>query len=141
MQYYYSAVNNAFYPTVLRQKYAERWPDDAVSVSDSVFNEYGISIPPDGKIRVAGSDGLPAWGDIPPPALEQVIATNTIIFNRLMTTATVAAFAVQSSAMVGNPRDGDSDRLLQLQQYLDALRDVDLTQQVPDWPPAPPFIL
>jgi hypothetical protein len=50
------------------------------------------------------------------------------------------AFALQSSAAAGNPRDGDADNLLTLQQYADALRDVDLTVEKPDWPPEPSFI-
>jgi hypothetical protein len=50
------------------------------------------------------------------------------------------AFAIQSSAAVGNPRDGDSNHLLKLQEYADELRDVDLTATEPVWPAIPSFI-
>ncbi|WP_275375394.1 tail fiber assembly protein, partial [Xenorhabdus bovienii] len=50
---------------------AGSWPDDGIEVSESVFNEFAIIDPPVGKRRVAGSDGLPAWGDIPPPTPEE----------------------------------------------------------------------
>lgn len=50
------------------------------------------------------------------------------------------AFTIQSSAALGNPRDGDSDKLLALQRYADVLRDVDLTVAEPVWPSAPEFL-
>lgn len=50
------------------------------------------------------------------------------------------AFAIQSSAALGSPHDGDGEKLLQLQQYADALRSVDLTQAEPAWPNIPDFL-
>ncbi|WP_455424784.1 tail fiber assembly protein [Dryocola sp. LX212] len=60
--------------------------------------------------------------------------------NKEMSNVAAYAFAIQSSAAVGNSRDGDADNLLTLQQYADALRDVDLTVADPDWPGAPSFL-
>ncbi|WP_340611381.1 tail fiber assembly protein [Xenorhabdus bharatensis] len=69
MMYVYSAKINAFHPVVMKQSYldAGSWPDDGIEVSEAVFIEYAGQTPPKGKRRVAGPDGLPTWGDIPPP--------------------------------------------------------------------------
>ncbi|MGJ0580457.1 tail fiber assembly protein [Xenorhabdus bovienii] len=67
--YFYSAKKNAFYPVILQQNYIDSgiWPDDGIEVEENVFTEFSGNIPPEGKIRISGNDGLPAWGDIPPP--------------------------------------------------------------------------
>lgn len=72
--YFYSAKKNAFYPIVLKQNYIDSgvWPDDGIGVDKEVFSEFSGNIPPEGKIRIAGNDGLPAWGDIPPPTKEEL---------------------------------------------------------------------
>lgn len=63
--YFYSAMNNAFYPSSLFDAYAagDGWPDDAVMVNDETYLEYAANKPPEGKERIAGADGMPAWGD------------------------------------------------------------------------------
>ncbi|PHM36516.1 conserved hypothetical protein [Xenorhabdus innexi] len=70
MNYYYSATTNAFYPVSMKPDYvaAGTFPDDARLVDDSVFDAFSVG--KDGKVRVAGADGLPVWGDIPPPTPE-----------------------------------------------------------------------
>ncbi len=67
--YAYSAKNNMFYLLSIKQNYinAGSWPDDAIDVVEPVFLEFAAERPPEGKRRVAGADGLPAWADIPPP--------------------------------------------------------------------------
>lgn len=66
MNYIYSAINNTFYPLSLKELYMEAgtWPTDGIEVSDELFNNFCVA--PEGKIRVAGEDGLPKWIDIPP---------------------------------------------------------------------------
>ncbi|MDE9443040.1 tail fiber assembly protein [Xenorhabdus bovienii] len=75
--YIYSAKFNAFHRVEMKQQYidAGTWPDDGIEVSESVFVKFAYDTPPMGKMRVAGADGLPTWGDIPPappPTLEQL---------------------------------------------------------------------
>jgi hypothetical protein len=74
MKYYYSTQKNGFYPTCMKQDYicAGTWPDDGIEVDESVFIEFAGNIPPEGKMRIAGDDGLPSWGDIPPPTSEDL---------------------------------------------------------------------
>jgi hypothetical protein len=63
--YVYSAKNNAFFPVELIERYELNGWDlsDAVDVDDLMANQY-IGDAPAGKVRVAGENGLPAWGGI-----------------------------------------------------------------------------
>ncbi|MCX9045018.1 tail fiber assembly protein, partial [Citrobacter portucalensis] len=71
----YSAKNNAFFEISKRSLYDDAGWDlsDAIEVDDDVFNEF-TGTPPEGKERVAGDNGFPAWGDIPPLTHEQLVA-------------------------------------------------------------------
>lgn len=60
--------------------------------------------------------------------------------NKQAASAATAIAVINASATVGNSRDGDADNLTLAQQYLDALRDVDLTQSAPAWPSVPDFM-
>ena len=73
--YIYSAKNNAFFEISKRSLYDDAdWDlSDAIEVDDDVFNEF-TGTPPEGKERVAGDNGFPAWGDIPPLTHEQLVA-------------------------------------------------------------------
>ena len=56
---------NTFFMAEFMRRYeqAGTLPDDAIEIPDEVFKEY-TGEPPDGMMRVAGSDGLPAWAEI-----------------------------------------------------------------------------
>lgn len=65
--YFYSPSNNAFYHSSLFESYltASAWPEDAVMVEDSVYQEFASDQAPEEMMRVAGVDGMPMWADIP----------------------------------------------------------------------------
>lgn len=65
-EYFYSPSENAFYPSALKQDYidANSWPEDLVVVSADIYHEFGDGVAPADKVRVAGADGYPSWGDI-----------------------------------------------------------------------------
>lgn len=65
--YFYSAINNAFYPSELFADYVagDGWPVDAIQVEDSVYQEFAANPAPERMTRVAGDDGMPMWADIP----------------------------------------------------------------------------
>ncbi|WP_349496343.1 tail fiber assembly protein [Escherichia coli] len=73
-EYVYSARHNAFFPVDMIDKYkSEGWDlSDAKEVNQNIISEF-MAEPPQGKIRIAGDDGLPAWADIPPPTHEELI--------------------------------------------------------------------
>lgn len=65
MWYLYSAELNLFYPLELKKDYGSFWPTTGKFVRDDVYQEFAANSPPEGKVRVAGEDGMPAWADIP----------------------------------------------------------------------------
>lgn len=75
MNLYYSASKNMFYDGDLEDAYiaGSGWPDDLLPVDEDVFTEF-VQFQKDGKIRIAGKNGLPAWGDIPEPTHEELVA-------------------------------------------------------------------
>ncbi|HCT9735882.1 TPA: tail fiber assembly protein [Morganella morganii] len=134
--YLYSAKNNAFFPTSFIDAYSDFNLSDAVEVEDSVYLEF-IN-PPAGKIRIAGGDGLPAWGDIPPQTKEQLIEQADAKKQHLMADATVSMAPLQDADDIGEATD---DELLQLKawkKYRVLLNRVD-TSTAPDitWPVKP----
>lgn len=64
--YRYSTGN--FYPYSLRSDYGDNWPSTGVDVADEVAAEF-IGVPPIGKVRGTGADGMPVWVDAPEPVL------------------------------------------------------------------------
>lgn len=58
---FYSPSLNIFVNPALKDDYinANSWPDDALAVSDDVYNEFAINTPPYDKIRVAGKMDYP----------------------------------------------------------------------------------
>lgn len=85
MSYGYSETTNAFYDLSREAAFinAGTWPGDVIEVSDDVAAEFTQS-PPPGKHRIAGSDSLPRWEDIPPPTDEDVSSTNRMNKNILL---------------------------------------------------------
>ncbi|HCO0374610.1 TPA: tail fiber assembly protein, partial [Escherichia coli] len=74
-KYFYDVSTNAFYPIAMKEIYESNGMnfDNAKEVDEELFVEYSGK-PPKGKIRIAGEDGFPAWGDIPPPTHDQLVA-------------------------------------------------------------------
>lgn len=73
--YQFSASTGCFYPHELLQDYRDNdsLPTDLIAVGDDVFHEF-TGVPPEGKQRGVGTDGKPAWVDIPLPTKDQLTA-------------------------------------------------------------------
>lgn len=73
--YQFSASTGCFYPDELLPAYRDNHslPADLIAVGDDVFHEF-TGVPPEGKQRGVGTDGKPAWVDIPPPTKAQLTA-------------------------------------------------------------------
>ncbi|GHC17566.1 hypothetical protein GCM10010082_06000 [Kushneria pakistanensis] len=71
MNYLFSTKTNAFYPLELASRYKKSGslPDDALEVSESVFNEFA-GAPPVGKARGANEDGQPCWVTLDPDPVD-----------------------------------------------------------------------
>ncbi|MGS4269828.1 tail fiber assembly protein [Serratia marcescens] len=139
--YIYSAKNNAFYLADSEDLYKAEgsWPDDAESVSDEMAEEF-IGEPPAGKIRVAGSDGYPCWGDIPPPTQQELVtAANVEKVSRIdQANAYMNSKQWPGKAAVGRLKGDELAQYNAWLDYLDALEAVD-TSKAPDitWPDKP----
>ncbi|MBC1189268.1 hypothetical protein [Kluyvera sichuanensis] len=76
--YIYSPSINMFYPNALKNRYlaAGAWPDDGIEVSTEMVIEFTTDRP--GWVRVAGSDGLPAWTEAPVPTIPDTQPTQEV---------------------------------------------------------------
>lgn len=137
----YSKTTNAFYLEDNKANYqAENaWPDDVVNVSVEVFSEFS-GVPPEGKIRVAGKNGLPEWQDIPPLTPEQIIMLAEAEKKRRINKAIDYMNNKQwpGKAVLGRLKGDDLAQYNLWLDYLDALEAVD-TSSATDikWPTAP----
>ncbi|EKK3990359.1 tail fiber assembly protein [Cronobacter sakazakii] len=139
---FYSPSLNIFVNPALKDDYinANSWPDDALAVSDDVYNEFAINTPPDDKIRVAGKNGLSTWALIPPPSHEELIQQAETERQLLLNQANEYMNSKQwpGKAAIGRLK-GEELALYNLWlDYLDALELVD-TSSAPDieWPTPP----
>lgn len=134
--YSYSAQSNAFYANSLKSSYSD-WPEDAVKVSAGAFDEYS-RVPPEGKIRVAGSDGLPAWADIPPPTAEESSEQAQAQVSALMQTADGKIRPLNDAVELGIATEEEAAKLKAWRTYRVMLNRVDTSHApVTDWPEQP----
>lgn len=134
--YIYSAKNNAFFEISKRSLYDDAGWDlsDAIEVDDAVFSEY-TSIPPDGKQRVAGEGGLPAWVDVPPPTAAEMRVIAQAKINVLRAEADSVIIPLADALAGDYIDDTDRPRLTAWQKYRYDLAKVD--PEKPLWPEKP----
>ncbi|CAQ83674.1 MULTISPECIES: tail fiber assembly protein [Photorhabdus] len=138
--YYYSATTNAFYPVEWKQDYinAGSFPNDAVEVDKSVFIEFAGSIPPKGKYRIAGKNGLPEWADIPPPTKEELISIAESQKAQFISLANEKIMPLSDAEELDIATDEEMLLLKEWKKYRVMLNRVD-TSNAPeiDWPITP----
>ncbi|EJD6506515.1 tail fiber assembly protein [Providencia rettgeri] len=140
MNYYYSATMNTFYPALMKQNYidAGSFPDDAKEIEDDIFHQFSASIPPVGKMRIAGDDGLPAWTDIPFPTQENLIQQAEIEKQTRLQEASKVIAPLQDANDLNIATDKELMQLNAWKQYRVDLSRID-TATAPDikWPKNP----
>ena len=138
--YYYSAKKNVFIAAGSTLLKTDAFTD-AVPVSNEIFAEFFIG-ENDGKRRVPGADGLPAWEDIPPPTDDELhaIAVQEAENQKaqLMAESAEAIREWQTDLLLGIISDADKARLIAWRSYAKKLEAVD-TSPAPDviWPELP----
>ncbi|MEN0595782.1 tail fiber assembly protein [Citrobacter freundii] len=134
--YIYSPATNGFYPLALKDDYvtAGSWPVDEVEVSDNTAHEFMVSAP-QGKVRVAGADGLPAWADIPPPTAEELAQQAEAHRTQLLTYADAVMADWRTELALGEISDADKAKLTAWMAYKREVKAVDASKPV--WPPKP----
>lgn len=137
-KYLYDARTNAFYPLSLESEYQASglWPAAGVMVDEKVFTQY--QSPPSGKVRIAGKDGYPAWGDIQPPSQEEHVAAAKYHKAALLAEASAVITPLADASAGGYIDDADQPRLAAWQRYRYELTKVDIST-APDitWPVKP----
>lgn len=88
-----------------------------------------------GFVRVAGNDGLPAWGEIPPRTSEELQADALSRKAALIAQATQIIDPLKDALDGGYIDDEDKPKLVAWQKYRYALTKVDTANPV--WPEAP----
>ncbi|EGP9775943.1 tail fiber assembly protein [Escherichia coli] len=138
--YQYSPSTNSFYPDDLLSVYEEAGtlPNDLIPVSEDVFREF-TATPEPGKMRVAGSDGLPAWGDIPPPTHEELIAIAEQVRQQLLTQADAVMLDWRTELMLGEISDTNRAKLSAWLAYKNEVKPIDVTTDPEhvNWPVPP----
>lgn len=135
-KYVYSAKSNAFYPTSMKETYAEAglWPDDGKPCEEELFAQFA-GTPPEGKVRVAGDDGYPAWTDIPPPTAEEIKRDADYKKSELLAQATIVIAPLQDAVDLDMATEEEAAALLAWKKYRVLLNRVDTSNPV--WPKAP----
>lgn len=90
-------------------------------------------------MRVAGSDGLPAWGDIPPPTHEELITIAEQVRQQLLTHADAVMLDWRTELMLDEISDTNRAKLSAWLAYKNEVKAVDVTTTPVNvnWP-APP---
>ncbi len=134
-EYIYSASNNSFFKISELYLY-EGWNlADGVEVEESIFNEFTQDRSAAGLVRVAGNDGLPAWGEIPPRTSEELEADALSRKAALIAQATQVIDPLKDALDGGYIDDEDKPKLVAWQKYRYALTKVDAAN--PTWPAVP----
>ena len=139
--YQFSPSENVILPLELKELYlkAGTWPVDTVDISDEQATEF-MGGPPEGKMRVAGKNGLPAWGDVPPPTQEELIADADTKRQYLIEQANEYINSKQwpGKAAMGRLKESERVQYSAWLDYLDELEAVDTsTAPVIEWPTEP----
>lgn len=138
--YVYSAKNNAFFPVELIEGYELNGWDlsDAVDVDDLMAHQY-MGDAPAGKVRVAGENGLPAWGDIHPPTHEELITIAEQVRQQLLTHADAVMLDWRTELMLGEISDANRAKLSAWLAYKNDVKAVDVATDPEhiNWPVAP----
>uniref|UniRef100_UPI002FDCF946 tail fiber assembly protein n=1 Tax=Atlantibacter hermannii TaxID=565 RepID=UPI002FDCF946 len=103
-----------------------------------VFSEFFSELPPAGKMRAAGPDGLPSWADIPKPSKEELINQAEQQRTALKAEADAQIAWRQDAVEVGIATEEEKSILAEWKKYRVLLMRID-TSKGPDiiWPPTP----
>ncbi|MFO3903843.1 tail fiber assembly protein [Enterobacter hormaechei] len=137
----WDAPNNRLLAYLLKAEYEAvgMWPADGVDVTDAVAAEF-TGQPPQGKIIGLGSDGMPAWVDVPPLTPEQQIAAAEAERQSLIAQVNQHISSKQwpGKAAIGRLKGDELEQYNLWLDYLDALEAIDVTTapQI-TWPDQP----
>ncbi|EPJ9671732.1 TPA: tail fiber assembly protein [Citrobacter freundii] len=136
----FSRSTLAFYPESEIEAYeaAGTLPNDVIEVSDEVRNEY-IFTQPEGKKLGVNSKGYPAWIDVPPPTLDELIANAEQERQRLLDYADAVMLDWRTELMLGEIGEDNREKLSAWLAYKNDVKSVDVTTDPEhvSWPVPP----
>lgn len=138
MTMFWSAKNNAFFPSDMVETYeAAGWVlDDTIEATEEMIVYQGPA--PVGKIRAAGADGMPSWSDIPGPSAEEIKSQAETTKSSLKAESDSEISWRQDAVDAGIATDAETTELAAWRKYRIQLMRVD-TSTAPDitWPTPP----
>lgn len=137
--YAYSPADNMFYSYAWKDDFdnAGTWPSDANDVSDDVYRQFSGN-PPAGKMRVAGDNGMPAWGDTPPLTPEQRIAQAEQERDLRLDYANKVTADWRTELTLGVISDSDKTALIEWMAYIKRVKSTDVSNpENITWPVKP----
>ncbi|HBB5094770.1 tail fiber assembly protein [Escherichia coli] len=136
--FYYSKTTNAFYLADSIENYmaAGTWPDDANEIDTEIAHVF-MQAPPSGQCRIAGKDGLPAWGDIPPPTAEEQAITAGMQQQSLLSRASREIQWRQDAVDADIVTEKELNELKEWKHYRVLLMRVDIEIEDIAWPKLP----
>lgn len=141
MEMVYSASNNSFFAKNDVAKYEQAGWDlaDIVEVTYDTYLEFIEDRTLQGKVRIAGDDGHPAWGDIPPPTHDELIAAAEQIRQQLLAQADATMTDWRTELMLGEISDANRAKLSAWLAYKNQVKSVDVTTDPEhvNWPIPP----
>ncbi|MDX7990854.1 tail fiber assembly protein [Xenorhabdus littoralis] len=142
VNFVYSPSDNAIYPLELKQLYvnAGTWPNDTRPISNEIAAEFKNNVP-DGRMMIAGDDGLPTWEDIPPappPTPEELQQIAESQKRQLMRVARDKIDIYQDAVDFSMAAEAEKSALVAWRKYRVELYQVDVST-APDiqWPEQP----
>lgn len=140
MTYYYSPSVNAFYSDELKQDYisAGTFPDDAITVSTSIWMKYAGEGPPLGMIRVSGEDGMPKWSPKPEDSQEDKVKKVEDKKSEILSEIINVTHIWQTQLSLKIINDSDKSKLKEWMLYAQKIQSIDASK-APDivWPEPP----
>lgn len=129
MEMVYSAANNSFFAKNDVEKYEEAgWElADVVDVTYDAYLEFIEDRTLQGQVRIAGADGFPAWGDIPPPTHEELIAAAEQVRQQLLAHADATMLDWRTELMLGGISDANKEKLSAWLAYKNEVKSVDVS--------------
>lgn len=144
MNVYFSKSTNGFIPEHWRidGTYGDdRWPADAVMLTNDEADTYWKVSPPEGKQLGTTSEGRPCWIDIPPPSPEELTAQFEAVKSALQREAENAIKPLERAKSLGIATPQELALLTEWEKYSVYLMRVD-TSTAPNinWPVKPAAI-
>lgn len=139
-QYKYSPTQNLRYLNSLLPSYTDQGalPDDMIDISDDIAAEFFDFPAPEGKVRAAGSDGLPCWVDVPETTHESLVAQAEYQRSVLRASAESEISWRQDAVDAEIATDEETAKLAAWKKYRVLLMRVDTsTAPAIKWPPLP----